>query len=115
MGNVGLIYMKGDKVKTHIDHIYDVGGAFFKKDTNLTKDEINKIGKSLDSGQMAVVVTCTADDVQVVSTELTKAGGTVKDYAAKDGDKSAASVSTDSAASSTSGSGKSSDSSGSSS
>jgi hypothetical protein len=90
-GNMGIIYTKGDKVKTHIDHMYDVGGAFFKKDTGLTKDEIDKIGKALDGGQVAVVVTCTKDDVADVSKELTKAGGTVKTYAVKGGDMTAAS------------------------
>ena len=81
LGNVGLIYTKGDKIKTHIDHWYDIGDSYFKHDTGLTKDEIDKIAKALDGGQVAVVVACTADDVTVVSKELTTAGGTVKNFA----------------------------------
>lgn len=114
LGNVGLIYKKGDKIKTHIDHMYDIGGAFFKHDTNLTKDEVDKIGKALDGGQTAVVVACAADDVKVVSAELTKAGGTVKEYGVKGGDMTAAPAAKDSKKSG-SGSGKSSGSSASSS
>ena len=90
LGNVGMIYTKGDKIKSHIDHWYDLGDSFFKHDTGLTKDEIDKIAKALDGGQVAVVVVCTADDVTVVSKELTTAGGTVKDYAVKGGDMTAA-------------------------
>ncbi len=101
LGNMGIIYMKGDKIKTHIDHMYDVGGAFFDKDTNLTKDEIGKIAKALDGGQTAVVVACAADDVTAVSKELTTAGGTVKDYAVKGGDMTAAPAASKPASSST--------------
>jgi len=90
LGDVGLIYTKGDKIKTHIDHMYDMGDSYFKHDTGLTKDEIDKIAKALDGGQVAVVVACTADDVTAVSKELTTAGGTVKDYAVKGGDMTAA-------------------------
>jgi len=119
LGNVGTIYKKGDKVKTHMGReegkgaetgaavgviagvlsggltvvagavgagaLGGVTGAFFKKSTNLTKDEIQKIGQSLDGGQVAVVVTSDADDVKATSAELTKIGGTVKDYAVKGG------------------------------
>ena len=62
-----------------------VTGAFFKQSTNLTKDEIQQIGQSLNGGQVAVVVTCDADDVKALSVELTNIGGTVKDYAVKGG------------------------------
>ena len=103
-GDMGIIFMKGDKVKTHLDHMYDIGGAFFKKETGLTKDEIAKVGKALDGGQVAVVVTCTEDDVSDVSDELTKAGGTVKAYAVKGGDMTAASDASAASPSSSSGS-----------
>jgi hypothetical protein len=62
-----------------------VTGAFFKQSTNLTKDEIQKIGGSLDGGQVALVVTCDEDDVKAASAELTSIGATVKDYAVKGG------------------------------
>lgn len=119
LGNVGYIYKKGDKVKTHIGHeegkgaetgaiigiiagilsggltvvagaigagvLGGIAGAFFKKSTNLTKDEIQQIGKSLDGGQVVLVVTCGEDEVKATSAELTKIGATVKAYAVKDG------------------------------
>jgi len=62
-----------------------IGGEFFKKSTNLTKDEIEKVGNSLDGGQVALVVTCDEDDVKATSAELTQIGATVKDYAVKGG------------------------------
>ena len=119
LGNIGWIYMKGDKVKTHMSHdegkgveagaavgliagvlsggigvaagavgggaIGGVGGAFFKKSTNLTKDEIQKIGKSLSAGQVALVVTCREEDVAATTVELKNLKATVKDYAVKGG------------------------------
>jgi hypothetical protein len=119
LGNIGWIYKKGDKVKTHMGReagkgaatggaigiiagvlsggmtvvagavgagvIGGITGSFFKKSANLTKDEIQKIGKSLDGGQVAMVVTCTEDDVQATSAELTKLGATVTSYAVKGG------------------------------
>ncbi len=60
-------------------------GAFFKKSTNLTKDEVNKIGDALDKGQVAVIVTCDQDEVQPTSDALTKFGGTVQAYAVDKG------------------------------
>ena len=64
-----------------------VGGAFFKKSTNLTKDEIQTIGKSLDGGQVAMVVTGKEDDVQAASDESTTRAVslTVTSYAVKGG------------------------------
>lgn len=119
LGNIGWIYMKGDKVKTHMGHdegkgaeagaavgiiagvlsggvtvvagavgagaIGGIGGSFFKKSTELTKDEIQTIGKSLTDGQVAMVVTCKEDDVKAASDELTTLGATVKQYAVKGG------------------------------
>ena len=119
LGNIGWIYKKGDKVKTHMGHKAGKGaetgavvgiiagvlsggltvvagavgagvlggaaGAFFKKSTNLTKDEIQSIGKSLDGGQVAMVVTCKESDVQAVNDELAKVGATVTSYAVKGG------------------------------
>lgn len=55
-------------------------GAFMKKSTHLTKDEIEQIGKELDAGRAAVVVTC--DDYEVAPTreQLINAGGRVRNY-----------------------------------
>jgi hypothetical protein len=131
LGNVGYIYKKGDKVKTHIGHeegkgagtgaiigiiaavlsggltvvagaigggvLGGIAGAFFKKSTNLTKDEIQQIGKSLDGGQVALVVTCDDDEVKATSAELTKIGATVSDYAVKGGALTEAAQAMDSA------------------
>ena len=119
LGNIGWIYKKKDKVKTHMERdagkgaetggaigiiagilsggltviagavgagaIGAIGVDFFKKSSDLTKDEIQKIGKSLDGGQVAMVVTCTEDDVKATSAELTKLGATVTSYAVKGG------------------------------
>ena len=119
LGNIGWIYKKKDKVKTHMERdagkggetgaaigiiagvlsggltvvagavgagaIGAIGGDFFKKSSDLTKDEVQKIGKSLDGGQVAMIVTCTEDDVKATSAELTKLGATVTSYADKGG------------------------------
>jgi len=55
-------------------------GAFMKKSTHLNKSEIDQIGKELDSGRAAVVVTC--DDYEVAPTrdQLIKSGGRVRNY-----------------------------------
>jgi hypothetical protein len=55
-------------------------GAFMKKSTHLNKAEIEEIGKELDAGRVAVVVTC--DDYEVAPTrdQLIKAGGKVRNY-----------------------------------
>lgn len=57
-----------------------VVGAFMKKSTHLSKDEIEQIGKELDAGRVAVVVTC--DDFEVAPTrdQLIKSGGKVRNY-----------------------------------
>jgi hypothetical protein len=57
-----------------------VVGAFMKQSTHLNKAEIEEIGKELDAGRVAVVVTC--DDFEVAPTrdQLIKAGGKVRNY-----------------------------------
>jgi uncharacterized membrane protein len=57
-----------------------VVGALLKKSTHLNKDEIEQIGKELDAGRVAVVVTC--DDYEVAPTreQLIKSGGKVRHY-----------------------------------
>jgi len=55
-------------------------GAFFKKSTNLTEDEMNKIVEELKSGKVAVVVTCDDHEVAATKDHLAMSGGTVWTY-----------------------------------
>lgn len=57
-----------------------VAGTFFAKSLNLNEAECNTIGRELDLGKAAVVVTC--DEYELVPTRntLEKAGGIVKLY-----------------------------------
>jgi hypothetical protein len=55
-------------------------GSFFKKSTNLTEAEIDKIGEELRNGKHAVVVTCDDFEVQAVKDYLEMAGGTIWTY-----------------------------------
>ncbi len=55
-------------------------GSFFKKSTNLTEAEIEKIGEELRSGKHAVVVTCDDFEVQATKDYLEMAGGTIWTY-----------------------------------
>jgi hypothetical protein len=57
-----------------------VTGAFFKKSTNLTEDEMNKIAEELKSGKAAVVVTCDDHEVAATQDHLAMSGGTVWTY-----------------------------------
>jgi len=60
-----------------------VGGAagtFFKKSTNLTKEEIQQLGPKLDEGQVAVIVTCDEDEMEATRAQLVDAGGQVQSY-----------------------------------
>ncbi len=55
-------------------------GAFFKKSTHLTEDELNKIAEELKSGKVAVIVTCDDHEVAATKDHLAMAGGTVWTY-----------------------------------
>jgi len=57
-----------------------VVGAFLKKSTHLTKAEIEEIGKELDAGRVAVVVTCDEDEVTPTRRLLIDMGGQVRNY-----------------------------------
>jgi hypothetical protein len=57
-----------------------VVGAFMKKSTHLNKDEIEQIGKELDAGRVAVVVTCDEHEVAPTRDQLMKTGGKVRHY-----------------------------------
>jgi uncharacterized membrane protein len=55
-------------------------GAFFKKSTHLSQEEIDQIGAELDTGKVAVVVTCDAHEIHQTSQQLLDLGGTVRTY-----------------------------------
>ena len=57
-----------------------VTGAFFKKSTHLTEDEMNKIAEELKRGKAAVVVTCDDHEVAATQDHLAMSGGTVWTY-----------------------------------
>ncbi len=57
-----------------------VVGAFMKKSTDLTKEEIGQIGAELDAGRVAVIVTCDDFEVEATRQRLLDAGGTVRNY-----------------------------------
>jgi len=55
-------------------------GTFFHKSLNLTKEEIQELGKKLDSGKVAVVVTLSENEVEATSKQLADSGGEVQHY-----------------------------------
>jgi uncharacterized membrane protein len=55
-------------------------GTFFKKSLNLNKEEIEELGKTLDGGKVALVVTLSENEVEPTSKELTSLGGEVHGY-----------------------------------
>ena len=55
-------------------------GSFFKKSTNLTEAEIDRIGEELRSGKHGVVVTCDDFEVQATKDHLEMAGGVIWTY-----------------------------------
>jgi hypothetical protein len=111
LGEMGTISKTGDKIKTHVRRKTGKGaaigaavgvigavltggasvvattvlggalGAFFKRSLNLTKDEIAQIGAELDTGKVAVVVTCDDFEIPMVTEFMTAAHGTVRTYA----------------------------------
>ena len=58
-----------------------VTGAFLKKDVNLDKSEINRIGEQLDAGMAAVVAACDDHEVAATCEQLETSGGEVWQYA----------------------------------
>jgi len=55
-------------------------GAFFKKSTNLTQEEIAEIGKELDGGRVAVVVACDDFEIPLVTEFMVGSKATVRAY-----------------------------------
>ena len=55
-------------------------GIFMKQSLQLTEDEIQKLGRELDGGKVAVVVVCDPFEVDPVSAQLASAGGQVRAY-----------------------------------
>lgn len=58
-----------------------ITGAFLKKDVNLDKSEIERIGQQLDAGKTAVVVACDDYEVGATRDQLKSSGGDVWEYA----------------------------------
>jgi hypothetical protein len=57
-----------------------IAGSFFKKSLHLTKEEIETLGKELDRGKVAVVVTCDEHEVEATGKQLTQYGGDLTTY-----------------------------------
>ena len=55
-------------------------GSFFKKSTNLTKDEITALGQKLDGGKVALVVAVSESEVDATKKQLADSGGEVESY-----------------------------------
>ena len=60
-------------------------GAFFKKSTNLTKEEIDSIGQELDAGRVAVLVNLDDYEVPLVTEFMQGSQATVRTYRAAGG------------------------------
>lgn len=57
-----------------------ITGAFFKKSTSLTKEEVEAIGQELQDGAVAVVVACDAHEMKATASQLEEMGGKVRNY-----------------------------------
>jgi len=57
-----------------------ITGAFFKKSLHLNKQEIEALGRQLESGKVAVIVTCDAHEVEATGKQLTQYGGVLTTY-----------------------------------
>ena len=57
-----------------------VVGAFMKQSLGLTEEEIQELGRKLDEGKVAVVVTCDAIEIEPVTAQLIRKGGQVNSY-----------------------------------
>jgi len=55
-------------------------GAFMKKSTGLTKEDIEQIGNELDGGKVAVVVACDEEEIAPTRDQLISSGGKVRNY-----------------------------------
>jgi hypothetical protein len=110
LGTIGTIRKEGDKIKTQVGRKTGKGAAigaavgvigavltggvsliattvgggvlghFFKKSMNLTREEVAEIGKELDGGRVAVVVTCDDFEIPIVSEYMVDSKGTVRTY-----------------------------------
>ena len=111
LGTIGTISKEGGKIKTSVGRKTGKGAAigaavgvigavltggasliattvgggvlghFFKKSMNLTQEEIAEIGKELDGGRVAVVVTCDDFEIPIVTEYMVGSKGTVRTYA----------------------------------
>jgi hypothetical protein len=57
-----------------------ITGGLFKQSLHLTKEEIEALGRELDEGKVAVVVTCDEHEVEATSHQLTQFGGVLRTY-----------------------------------
>jgi hypothetical protein len=110
LGAIGTITKDGDKIKTHVGRRTGKGaligagvgviaavltggasiigttvlggalGAFFKKSTGLTKEDIQEIGAELDAGKVAVLVPCDEHEIESATDFLKASGATVSVY-----------------------------------
>ena len=118
VGDIGYVYMKGDKVKTKrwrktgkgakwglvvggIAAVLSGGitlipglvggaaagavvGAFVHNSLGISKDDVKKLGADLDSGKVAVVVTCPGNESDDITGQLKTEGGDVQSYEVQD-------------------------------
>lgn len=55
-------------------------GTFFKKSTNLSKEEIQQLGNKLDAGKVALIVAVSENEVDATKKQLAGSGGEVESY-----------------------------------
>ena len=61
-------------------------GAFVHNSLGISKDDVKKLGDDLDSGKVAVVVTCPGDESDAITGQLKTEGGDVQSYEVQDQD-----------------------------
>ncbi len=87
VGVIGAVLTGGASLIVTAVGASAVGGAlgsFFKKSTGLTKKEIAEIGQELDSGRVAVVITCDDFEIPLVTEYMEGSKGTVRTYKVTD-------------------------------
>jgi len=83
VGVIGAVLTGGASLIVTAVGASALGGAlghFFKKSTQLTKEEIAEIGQELDGGRVAVVVTCDDFEIPMVTEYMEGSKGTVRTY-----------------------------------
>jgi hypothetical protein len=83
VGVIGAVLTGGASLVVTAAGAGALGGAlghFLKKSTQLTKEEIAEIGKELDGGRVAVVVTCDDFEIPMVTEFMVGSQATVRTY-----------------------------------